>query len=77
MADNGKEYGAGADGVQRYGENGYEVILVDEPAEGLMRITLTRREKRNALNQSLRGVVLHALQQGDFDDRVKVQDMTS
>ena len=33
-----------------YGEEGYEVLLVDEPAEGIRRITLNRPDKRNALN---------------------------
>jgi len=73
MADDNKQYGAGADGVQRFGEDGYDVILVDEPAEGIRRITLNRPEKRNALNHALRGEVLHALQQGDADSTVKLQ----
>jgi enoyl-CoA hydratase len=73
MADESKQYGAGASGVQRFGENGYEVILVDEPFDGIRRITLNRPDKRNALNHALRGEVLHALQQGDYDDSVKVQ----
>ena len=73
MADDSKQYGAGADGVQRFGENGYEVILVDEPAEGIRRITLNRPDKRNALNHALRGEVLHALQHGDHDESVRVQ----
>ena len=66
-------YAAGDDGVQRYGEGGYEVVLIDEPAEGIRRITLNRPDKRNALNHALRGEVLHALQIGDANEEVKVQ----
>lgn len=55
-----------------YGEEGYEVVLIDEPAEGIRRITLNRPDKRNALNHQLRGEVLHALQTGDQDSSVKV-----
>lgn len=55
-----------------YGENGYEVLLIDEPAEGVRRLTLNRPEKRNALNHQLRGELLHALQCGDADDSVRV-----
>lgn len=51
----------------------YTVILVDDPAEGIRRITLNRPEKRNALNHALRGQLLHALQEGDRDPRVCVQ----
>lgn len=60
-------------GQGHYGENGYHVILIDEPAPGIKRITLNRPEKRNALNHALRGELLHALQQGDRDDDVRVQ----
>jgi enoyl-CoA hydratase len=73
MADNKEGYSAAGSGVQRFGEDGFEVILVDEPVEGIRRITLNRPDKRNALNHALRGEVLHALQQGDMDERVKVQ----
>ena len=59
--------------VQRYGEDGYSVIVVDHPLEGVRRITLNRPDKRNALNHALRGELLHALQQGDADDAVRVQ----
>ncbi|MCU1401232.1 MAG: enoyl-CoA hydratase [Acidimicrobiales bacterium] len=48
------------------------VILVDEPAEGVRRITLNRPEKRNALNHALRGQLLAALEEGDMDDAVHV-----
>jgi len=55
-----------------YGEDGYAVLLIDEPAVGILRITLNRPEKRNALNHQLRGELLHALQSGDSDPKVKV-----
>ena len=51
----------------------YSVILVDEPAPQVRRITMNRPEKRNALNHALRGEVLHALEQGDADPEVRVQ----
>lgn len=56
----------------RYGENGYDVVLIDEPVEGVMRITLNRPDKRNALNHQLRGELLHALENGDANPAVKV-----
>jgi enoyl-CoA hydratase len=55
-----------------YGEDGYQVLLIDEPAPYVRRITLNRPEKRNALNHQLRGEVLHALQTGDADPSVHV-----
>jgi len=51
----------------------YSVILVDDPAPQVRRITMNRPEKRNALNHALRGEVLHALQEGDADPEVRVQ----
>jgi enoyl-CoA hydratase len=50
----------------------YSVILVDEPAEGVRRITLNRPEKRNALFHPLRGEILEALREADEDDSVRV-----
>jgi enoyl-CoA hydratase len=58
--------------VGNYGENGYELVLLDVPADGILRITLNRPEKRNALNHQLRGELLHALQSGDADSDVRV-----
>jgi enoyl-CoA hydratase len=49
------------------------VILVDEPAPQLRRITLNRPEKRNALNHALRGELIRALEAGDADPEVRVQ----
>jgi enoyl-CoA hydratase len=51
----------------------YKVILIDEPAPGVRRVTLNRPEKRNALNHALRGELLHALTEGDADPAVRVQ----
>ncbi len=50
----------------------YTVVLIDDPAPHVRRITMNRPEKRNALNHALRGQVLHALQQGDQDPDVHV-----
>ncbi len=50
----------------------YTVILVDEPAEGVRRITLNRPEKRNALFHPLRGEILEALREADQDDSIRV-----
>jgi enoyl-CoA hydratase len=51
----------------------YTVILVDDPAPHVRRITLNRPEKRNALNHALRGQLLDALYAGDADPDVRVQ----
>ena len=53
-------------------KDGYSVVLVDEPAPHVRRITMNRPDKRNALNHALRGEVLHALQAGDMDPDVHV-----
>ncbi|MHB8464383.1 MAG: enoyl-CoA hydratase-related protein, partial [Acidimicrobiales bacterium] len=49
-----------------------DVILIDEPAPMVRRITMNRPEKRNALNHALRGGVLNALRTGDADPDVRV-----
>ena len=49
-----------------------DVILVDEPASGVRRITLNRPGKRNALNHPLRGAILEALVAHDTDPDVRV-----
>jgi enoyl-CoA hydratase len=51
----------------------YDQVLVDSPAVGVRRVTLNRPEKRNALNDRLRGELLQALREGDDDDTVRVQ----
>src|SRR6478735_4401607 len=50
----------------------YEMLLIDEPAEYVRRITLNRPEKRNALNHTLRGDIREALIESDQDDSVHV-----
>ncbi|HVX19599.1 MAG TPA: enoyl-CoA hydratase-related protein [Acidimicrobiales bacterium] len=50
-----------------------EVVLVDEPAPHVRRVTLNRPGKRNALNHALRGGILQALRDGDADPEVRVQ----
>jgi enoyl-CoA hydratase len=49
-----------------------DVILIDEPAPAVRRITLNRPEKRNALNHPLRGAILEALRAADADPSVRV-----
>jgi enoyl-CoA hydratase len=51
---------------------GTTVILVDEPAPKVRRITLNRPAKRNALNHPLRGQLLEALRAADGDPEVRV-----
>lgn len=47
-------------------------VLVDEPADGVRRITLNRPDKRNALNHALRGAVIDHLRAADEDADVRV-----
>ncbi len=49
-----------------------EVVLVDDPAPQVRRVTLNRPEKRNALNHALRGGILEALRAADADPDVRV-----
>jgi len=48
------------------------VVLIDEPAPQVRRVTLNRPEKRNALNHALRGGIVRALQEADADPDVRV-----
>ena len=48
------------------------LVLIDEPAKGVRRITLNRPEKRNAMNNPLRGDLLTALREAAGDDSVHV-----
>jgi enoyl-CoA hydratase len=48
------------------------LVLVDEPAPHVRRLTLNRPEKRNALSNRLRGELVAALQAADQDDEVRV-----
>ena len=51
---------------------GSQVVLVDDPAPQVRRITLNRPEKRNALNHALRGGIIEALREADQDPEVRV-----
>jgi enoyl-CoA hydratase/carnithine racemase len=48
------------------------MLLIDDPAPGVRRLTMNRPEKRNALNNALRGAILAALEDADTDPDVKV-----
>jgi enoyl-CoA hydratase len=50
----------------------YSVILVDDPAPMVRRVTLNRPEKRNALNSALRHEVVDALREAARDPGVRV-----
>lgn len=47
-------------------------IVIDTPLPGVRRITLNRPEKRNAMNNALRGEVFAALEAHDLDSEVRV-----
>ena len=49
----------------------HQHIVVDQPAEGISRITLNRPEARNALNNTLRGEILAQLEANDVDESVR------
>jgi enoyl-CoA hydratase len=49
-----------------------DVILVDEPAPRVRRITMNRPEKRNSLIHPLRGAILETLREHDADKTVSV-----
>ncbi len=49
-----------------------DVVLIDEPAPQVRRVTLNRPEKRNALNHALRGGIVRALEEADADPDVRV-----
>jgi enoyl-CoA hydratase len=48
------------------------LVLEDRPAPGVLRLTLNRPEKRNAISNALRGELLAALQRADGDGEVRV-----
>ena len=52
--------------------DGTDVLLTDDPAPRVRRFTLNRPEKRNALNDALRGALLEGLRTGDRDPAVSV-----
>src|SRR3954453_10669177 len=49
-----------------------DVVLIDEPAPMVRRVTLNRPEKRNALKHALRGGILDALREADADPAIRV-----
>jgi enoyl-CoA hydratase len=49
-----------------------QLVLIDDPAPRVRRLTLNRPEKRNALNHPLRGQLVEALHAADLDDEVRV-----
>ena len=49
-----------------------DLILIDEPAPYVRRVTLNRPEKRNAISNALRSEFLAALQAADTDESVRV-----
>ena len=50
----------------------YQHILVDDPRPRVRRITLNRPEKRNALNNTLRGEIFEVLEAADRDPGMSV-----
>jgi enoyl-CoA hydratase len=50
----------------------YKFIVVDQPIEGVSRITLNRPESRNALNNIIRGEIYGTLEANDRDPDVRV-----
>ena len=48
------------------------VLTIDTPRPGARRLTMNRPEKRNALNNELRGAILAPLQEADADPDVRV-----
>ncbi len=48
------------------------ILLTDDPAPNVRRLTLNRPGKRNALSNALRGAMFEALEAGDRDPEVRV-----
>jgi len=61
-----------ANGQEPTNAAGEPLVLVDDPAPGVRRLTLNRPEKRNALNNPLRGALIAAVRAADVDDAVRV-----
>ena len=49
-----------------------DIVLIDEPAPMVRRITMNRPEKRNSLIHPLRGAILESLREADADPDVRV-----
>ena len=50
----------------------YQHIVVDDPRPRVRRITLNRPEKRNALNNRLRGEIFEVLEAADRDPEISI-----
>src|SRR5690606_5401900 len=50
----------------------YNNLLTDRPGPGIVRITLNRPDKRNAMNNALRAELFDALEQADRDPEIAV-----
>lgn len=48
------------------------LLLIDDPAPSVRRLTLNRPEKRNALSNALRGEIFTSLEAADADPQVRV-----
>src|SRR5689334_9984347 len=48
------------------------LLLIDEPAPGVRRLTMNRPEKRNALNNALRGAIFAAIEAAERDAAIRV-----
>ena len=72
VSSTGDPYGTGDAGAEAGSGSGAPVVLVDEPAPGVRRITMNRPEKRNALFHPLRAAIFDALVEHDRDDEVRV-----
>jgi len=53
-------------------DDDHQWVLIDDPLEGVRRITFNRADKRNSLIHPLRGAILAALRDADDDASVKV-----
>lgn len=49
-----------------------DVLIIDQPRPQVRRLTLNRPEKRNALNDELRGALFSALREGDRNPEISV-----
>lgn len=49
-----------------------DIVLIDEPAPMVRRITMNRPEKRNSLIHPLRGAILESLREADADPDIRV-----
>src|SRR5690349_22365031 len=49
-----------------------DILIIDDPAPHVRRLTLNRPEQRNALSNALRGEIFKALEAGDADPEVRV-----